>query len=139
MKALKTLIKLNKNKLDNILRRLDYVESEKTRLEEKKLEIEADAEREIKKYSATPYAYMLDRYMQNSRKTMQRIDAQIQQYILEIEGLRQDLRDQYAELKKFEIALENKKKIELKKQRKMEAKDLDEFNINKFIYNKSSK
>lgn len=80
---------------------------------------------------------MLDRYMQSSRNIIKRIEVQIHQHSLEIEFLRQNLKVQYAELKKFEIALERQKQVELEKQRKLEAKTLDEFNTNKFIYTKS--
>ena len=44
------------------------------------------------------------------------------------------MRDQYAELKKFEIALDNKKKLEAAKLKKIEDKFVDEFNTNKFIF-----
>ncbi|MDP4708976.1 MAG: flagellar export protein FliJ, partial [Rickettsiaceae bacterium] len=134
MKTLKTLIKLNKNKLDVILRKLDYLESEKLRLEQKKQSLEEEADNEVKKHSGTPYAYMLERYMQHFRQTIKRVEAQIHQHNLEIELLRQNLRDQYAELKKFEIALERKKQVEIERQRKSEVKALDEFSTNKFIY-----
>jgi flagellar biosynthesis chaperone FliJ len=137
MKTLKTLIKLNKNKLDVILKKLEYIESEKLRLEQKQRSLEDEAESEVKKHSGTPYAYMLDRYMQSSRNIIKRIEVQIHQHSLEIEFLRQNLKVQYAELKKFEIALERQKQVELEKQRKLEAKTLDEFNTNKFIYTKS--
>jgi flagellar export protein FliJ len=137
MKTLNTLIKLNKNKLDVILKKLDYIESEKLRLEQKQQSLEDEAESEVKKYSGTPYAYMLDRYMQSFRNIIKRIEVQIHQHSLEIEFLRRSLREQYAELKKFEIALERQKQVELEKQRKLEAKTLDEFSTNKFIYTKS--
>mgnify|MGYP001081261244 CR=1 FL=1 len=137
MKTLNTLIKLNKNKLDVILKKLDYIESEKLRLEQKQQSLEDEAESEVKKYSGTPYAYMLDRYMQSFRNIIKRIEVQIHQHSLEIEFLRLSLREQYAELKKFEIALERQKQVELEKQRKLEAKTLDEFSTNKFIYTKS--
>jgi len=137
MKTLNTLIKLNKNKLDVILKKLDYIESEKLRLEQKQQSLEDEADSEVKKYSGTPYAYMLDRYMQSFRNIIKRIEVQIHQHSLEIEFLRRSLREQYAELKKFEIALERQKQVELEKQRKLEAKTLDEFSTNKFIYTKS--
>ena len=73
MKTLNTLIKLNKNKLDVILKKLDYIESEKLRLEQKQQSLEDEAESEVKKYSGTPYAYMLDRYMQSFRNIIKRI------------------------------------------------------------------
>tara|TARA_B110000503_G_scaffold142861_1_gene241328 strand:- start:8747 stop:9166 length:420 start_codon:yes stop_codon:yes gene_type:complete len=136
MKTLKTLIKLNKNKLDVILKKLEYNESERARLEQKKQGLEDKTENEIKKHSGTQYAYMLDRYMQSSKKMIKRVEAQIQQHVLDIETLRHNLSKQYAELKKFEIALERQEQLELEKQKKIDAKNLDEFSTNKFIYTK---
>ena len=136
MKTLTTLIKLHKNQLDKILRQIEHAESEKVRLELKKKAVEAEAEAEVQKYSIIQYAYMLERYLENSRKLLQRIDVQILQASLSIDKLRSVLRDQYSELKKFEIALENKKKLEVIKFKKTENKFTDEFNVNKFIFDK---
>jgi len=134
MKALSTLIKLAKNQLNKILRQIEFAESEKVRLELKKKAIEEETEAEVQKYSTSQYAYMLERYLENSRKLLQRIDVQILQASLSIDRLRSVLHDQYSELKKFEIALENKKKLEAIKLKKTESKFVDEFNINKFIF-----
>lgn len=136
MKTLTTLIKLHKNQLDKILRQIEHAESEKVRLELKKKAVEEEAEAEVQKYSISQYAYMLERYLENSRKLLQRIDVQILQASLSIDKLRSVLRDQYSELKKFEIALENKKKLEVIKFKKTENKFTDEFNVNKFIFDK---
>lgn len=136
MKTLTTLIKLHKNQLDKILRQIEHAESEKVRLELKKKAVEEEAETEVQKYSISQYAYMLERYLENSRKLLQRIDVQILQASLSIDKLRSVLRDQYSELKKFEIALENKKKLEVIKFKKTENKFTDEFNVNKFIFDK---
>lgn len=134
MKALTTLIKLNKNQLNKILRQIEFAEAEKARLELKKKTVETEAEAEAQNYSTSQYAYMLERYLENSRKLLQRIDVQILQASLSIDKLRSALRDQFSELKKFEIALENKKKLEAIKFKKTENKFVDEFNINKFIF-----
>ncbi|CAN0603066.1 unnamed protein product, partial [Ectocarpus sp. 12 AP-2014] len=136
MKTLTTLIKLHKNQLDKILRQIEHAESEKVRLELKKKAVEEEAETEVQKYSISQYAYMLERYLENSRKLLQRIDVQILQASLSIDKLRSVLREQYSELKKFEIALENKKKLEVIKFKKTENKFTDEFNVNKFIFDK---
>ena len=101
MKTLTTLIKLHKNQLDKILRQIEHAESEKVRLELKKKAVEEEAEAEVQKYSISQYAYMLERYLENSRKLLQRIDVQILQASLSIDKLRSVLRDQYSELKKF--------------------------------------
>jgi flagellar biosynthesis chaperone FliJ len=136
MKTLKTLIKLHKRDLDKTLREIRQFEEEKSQLELDKKKVEEESVAEAKNYSASKYAYMLDRYLQNSRKRMQRIDAQILRISLSIDKLRSVLREQYAELKKFEIALENKKKLEELKLKKIENKFVDEFNINKFVFDK---
>lgn len=75
MKTLTTLIKLHKNQLDKILRQIEHTESEKVRLELKKKAVEKEAEAEVQKYSTSQYAYMLERYLENSRKLLQRIDV----------------------------------------------------------------
>lgn len=132
-KTLKTLIKLHKNKLDKILKDVEFKESEKLRLEEKKTLIEEELDQEIEKYSATEFSFMLEKYVETSRKLIKRIEAQINQLETIITKLRIDLREQYSELKKYEIAFSNKQLLELEALKKYEAKQLDEFSINKFV------
>ncbi len=132
-KTLKTLIKLHKNKLDKILKDVEFKESEKLRLEEKKTLIEEELNQEIEKYSATEFSFMLEKYVETSRKLIKRIEAQINQLETIITKLRIDLREQYSELKKYEIAFSNKQLLELEALKKYEAKQLDEFSINKFV------
>ena len=132
-KTLKTLIKLHKNKLDKILKDIESKESEKLRLEEKKILIEEELNQEIEKYSTTEFSFMLEKYVETSRKLIKRIEAQINQLETIITKLRIDLREQYSELKKYEIAFSNKQLLELEALKKYEAKQLDEFSINKFV------
>ena len=132
-KTLKTLIKLHKNKLDKILKDIEFKESEKLRLEEKKILIEEELNQEIEKYSTTEFSFILEKYVETSRKLIKRIEAQINQLETIIIKLRIDLRDQYSELKKYEIAFGNKQALELEAIKKYEAKQLDEFSINKFV------
>ncbi len=132
-KTLKTLIKLHKNKLDKILKDIEFKESEKLRLEEKKTLVEEEMNQEIEKYSTTEFSFMLEKYVETSRKLIKRIEAQINQLETIITKLRIDLRDQYSELKKYEIAFGNNLLLELEALKKYEAKQLDEFSINKFV------
>ena len=55
MKALKTLIKLNKNQLDKILYQIDHAKKEKACLELKKKRIEEEVKAEVQKYSKSQY------------------------------------------------------------------------------------
>jgi len=132
-KTLKTLIKLHKNKLDKILKDIELSESEKLRLEERKKIVEEEMHQEIEKYSTTEFSFMLEKYVETSRKLVKRIDAQTNQLEIVITKFRIDLRDQYSELKKYEIAFDNRLALELENLKKYEAKQLDEFSINNFI------
>ncbi len=132
-KTLKTLIKLHKNKLDKILKDIEFKESEKLRSEEKKTLVEEEMNQEIEKYSTTEFSFMLEKYVENSRKLIKRLEAQINQLETIIAKLRIDLRDQYSELKKYEIAFDNKQSRQRERLKKYEAKQLDEFSINKFV------
>ena len=91
-KTLKTLIKLHKNKLDKILKDIESKESEKLRLEEKKILIEEELNQEIEKYSTTEFSFMLEKYVETSRKLIKLIEAQINQLETMIIKLRIDLR-----------------------------------------------
>ncbi len=135
-KALKTLIKLNKNKLDKILKDIEFQETEKNRVISKKLHIENEVRLEIDKYSNTEYSFMLQKYIENSDRIIKSLNAQIQRLNEIIQKLRLSLRDQYSELKKFEIALEKKLQLEFEKEKKLETKKLDEFGINQYLNKK---
>lgn len=135
-KGLKTLIKLNKNKLDKILKDIEFQEAEKNRVTNKKLNIENEVRLEIDKYSNTEYSFMLQKYIENSDNIIKSLNAQIQRLDEIIHKLRLALRDQYSELKKFEIALEKKLSLELEKEKKLETKKLDEFGINQYLNKK---
>jgi len=138
MKVLQTLVKLNKSKLDKVLAKIKKVEQEKANLILRKDKIKKESEEEANKYSNSQYAYMLDQYLQNSRKLQTRIQAQIDRLDKDLEFLQQELKEQFSELKKFEIALENKKHLVQTKIKQQETKYLDELNTNKFAYNQKN-
>ncbi|GAB4169383.1 MAG: hypothetical protein Tsb006_7460 [Rickettsiaceae bacterium] len=128
-KTLNTLIKLNKNKLNRTLKEVEIREAEKLGLEEKQRRLLEEINQEVQKYSATEFGFMLEKYVESSRKMLKRLEAQVSQLDGLITKLRSDLQGQYSELKKFEIAAENKKIQERIKAQKLEEKNLDEVNI----------
>jgi flagellar biosynthesis chaperone FliJ len=138
MKSLKTLVKLNKSKLDKLLAEINNSEDKKAVLKDKRNQIISEAQSETDKYHGTEFAYMLDKYLLDSRKNQEKISAQIQNLEMYIVRLRHELSNQYTELKKYEIALERKEFIQLEKLKKFETKELDEFNTSKFVYDKKS-
>ncbi|RTK93649.1 MAG: hypothetical protein EKK61_00900 [Rickettsiales bacterium] len=137
-KTLTTLIKLNKNKLDKILKEVELREIEKKRLFDKKNMMQNELNAEIEKFSSTEFSFMLEKYVEKSNKMIKTLDAQMMQQERIIDALRQTIKEQFAELKKFEIAYNNRKIIENDKDKKANDKIMDENNINKFFYNKNS-
>ncbi len=135
-KALKTLIKLNKNKLDKILKEIKAQETERANVIERKNILCREIDFEVEKYSLTEFSYMLEKYIEQSTKQINRMDAQIDRFDRILVLLRKDLQDQYSELKKFEIALDNRKLQDFNKDKALEAKQIDEANISKFYYRK---
>lgn len=138
MKALHTLIKLNKIKLDKILVEIKKSEEEKSLLIIRTNNLTEEMNKEVKTYHGSEYSFMLEQYLESTSKIQAKIKAQIERLEIYIEKRRLALNEQYSELKKYEIALQNKQKQEYLKIQKTETKFLDEFGANKYIYNKSS-
>ncbi|MFK7973549.1 MAG: hypothetical protein AB8B66_01615 [Rickettsiaceae bacterium] len=128
-KSLKTLIKLNKNKLDNIVKLIQLRESELQKVIDKQVQLQTEIELETEKYCLSEYSFMLEKYLENSRKLTKKLEAKNIQLEGIIQKLRGALKDQYSDLKRFEIALAKKEKEEQIDLQILENKKLDEFNI----------
>ena len=128
-KSLKTLIKLNKNKLDNIVKLIQLRESELQKVIDKQVQLQTEIELETEKYCLSEYSFMLEKYLENSRKLTKKLEAKNIQLEGVIQKLRGALKDQYSDLKRFEIALAKKEKEEQIDLQILENKKLDEFNI----------
>ena len=136
MKSLKTLIKLHKKKLDDLVKQINNLEEKKNIYETRLKKLQAEILIELKKYTGTEYAFMLDNYMKSAEGREQKFKEQIKEFEQQISVLRAELAEQFAELKKFEIALQNRINIEKEKERQAEVKNLDEFNSIKYAKDK---
>jgi flagellar export protein FliJ len=133
MKSLHTLIRLNKDKLDKILVEIKKSEEEKSLLVIRINNLIEEIDREVKTYHGSEYSFILEQYLENANKIQANIKAQIGRLEIHIEKRRQALNEQYAELKKYEIVLQNKQKQEYLKNQKIETQFLDEFGANRPI------
>lgn len=129
MKTLKTLIKLHKKKLDDLLVQITDLEGQKKRLEKILEQMLLDAEHELQSHAATEYAFMLDQYLNYIRKQQKLCTKQITDLEKHIASLRGDLFDQFGELKKLEITLQKKQQAIKLAAEKAENKALDEMTI----------
>ena len=132
MKSLKTLIKLHKQKLDDLVKQINNLEAKKSICEASLKKLKAEILIELKKYMGTEYAFMLDNYMKSAEDREQKLESEIKALDEEIAVLREELALAFNELKKFEIALQNRINTEKELERKADVKELDEFNSIKY-------
>ncbi len=131
MKSLNTLIKLHKNNLDNIIAEKKKFEDRKDELEEYKRILIVRAKEETKEYYGSEYSYMLDQYLKESRNQQEKIDQEVIQLNEQIKLMQDKLSAEFSELKKFEIAKENRIKFDKEKEKKIETDILNEYTSGK--------
>ena len=136
MKSLNTLIKLHKKNLDSIISQKKKFDDRKDELEEYKRILAARVKEEIKEYYGSEYAYMLDQYLAESRRQKEQIDQELVLLNERIKFLQDKLAEEFSELKKFEVAKENRIAAEKEKEKKMETDTLDEYTTAKFARKK---
>lgn len=129
MKNLKTLIKLHKNYVDTTLREIARFNGAKELMEKRIVVLIEEMKAEATKFSSTEYGFVLDQYLTNARIARDKLKeniANLDKKILESQII---LHNQFAELKKFEIALQNREKAIIEARDAAEVKELDELNI----------
>ena len=137
MKTLKTLIRLHKKQLDDLLKKINNLEEQKDNFTKTLRYLEEQAAKELEEYCGGQYAFMLEKYLENMEDKKKQLMEHIYNTDRQIQSLRIELYDRFAELKKFEIALENHLKREWELLKTAEIKSLDEFNTNQFNLNSS--
>ena len=137
MKTLKTLIRLHKKQLDDLLKKINNLEEQKDNFTKTLRYLEDQATKELEEYCGGQYAFMLEKYLENIEDKKKQLINHIDNTDRQIQSLRIELYDKFTELKKFEIALENHLKREQNLLKAAETKSLDEFNTNQFTLNSS--
>lgn len=136
MKSIDTLIKLHKRNLDEIVRKKKKAEEELENFETIRKQLVAESKEEIKKYHMGEYAFMLEQYLKDFRAKLEQLDGAINTYRQHIAKLMEELRAEFSEMKKFEIAKNNRLKENAEKELKKETKLLDEFTTRKYTRKK---
>jgi len=139
MKTLKTLIRLHKKQLDDLLKKINNLEEQKDNFTKTLRYLEDQAAKELEEHCGGQYAFMLEKYLENIEDKKKQLIDHIDNTDRQIQSLRIELYDKFTELKKFEIALENHLKREQNLLKITETKSLDEFNTNQFTLNSISK
>lgn len=133
MKSLLTLIKLHTRALDGLRRTLAEQERQKEKLEELQAYMEEALRKEIALASEQPeMSRFFGDYAKRMRERKEVVTAEIKKTVVAIEATRRQISDRYAELKKYEISLENQKKSAQEAQNKKEQAGLDDVALQGF-------
>lgn len=127
MKSLETLIKLRKRDMDEVRQQLSMLEDERSKALAHMITIDQEVKKEVAaSEAAIGWADMLADFM----KRMEKRKIALMQKVLRIEARMNQLRDrlveQFAEMKKYEIARDNRLATEQKKLEKQMQTMLDE-------------
>ena len=131
MKNLKTLIKLRKHSINEILKRISTLQEHKAILEKRLISLITEIDKETKQFSGTEYGFVLDGYLVDAREQKQKYLHGVVTAEMKIQETQIVLRDEFGEMKKLEIALQNREKEAAFKEAALEERSIDELNIMK--------
>lgn len=133
MKTLKTLIKFHQQQLDVLRREMGSLESQKVQILAMVQRIRDEMTREIELAQKTAeLGVLFGDYVKRIRTREESALKEVREIEVKMDILRELIRDAFIELKKFETALDNRKKEARKKEDKRETNQLDEIAAQRF-------
>jgi flagellar biosynthesis chaperone FliJ len=135
MKSLKTLMRIQQRELDRLRKELTAEENKKGHLIAMIEKLQGDLLREID--TAQELGEMrgfFGDYSDSIKKKQKQLAANVVQVEQKIQEMMIEIRNRYADLKKYEIAYDRYLLEQAKKQVKKEQQELDEAGLRKFLY-----
>ncbi|MEI7669568.1 MAG: flagellar export protein FliJ [Pseudomonadota bacterium] len=133
IKSLKTLIRLQKHKIDNLRRELSPLLEELRQLEFAKEKLQQELIKEIETINNNPeFGGFFGAYSANVKERIEKISSEIIRVNSEIEKKRSELSEEFSEQKKYELALESEKKRILENEKRLENLELDEIAMRQY-------
>ena len=127
MKGLATLIRLHKRNLDELRRDMVRLENEKSQLEQAIINLQAELDREMElAETSLEMASFFGEFAKRIKNRQEILRGEIQQVDKKIAKLNDEIFVEFAEVKKFEIALEMKKSQKAEAEKRKETIMLDE-------------
>ena len=132
MKNLKTLIRLHQSYVDKTLKEISRLNGTKDLMEKRMAEIVSAMQQEAEKFASTEFGFALDAYLTESRVLTKKLQQNIVVVDKKIQNAQLVLHEQFSELKKFEIALQNREQAQRDAEDAAEVKEIDEINIMRY-------
>lgn len=133
-KSLATLIKLHKRELDLLRRRLTNLEIQKNALIALSVKLAEELENEINlAASQVEMSNFFGNYADRIRDRQDTIRQEVLALNKQILAMQAEIAESFSELKKYEIALENRRRAEREEMARKETIQLDDLGIAQFI------
>jgi flagellar export protein FliJ len=129
MKNLKTLIKLRKHKLNQLLLNLNEIENQKDQVEEDLVQLAARMNVESQRFYGTEYGFALDEFMESSRKKRKEYLNLLVTLEQKANVLKSKIHEEFSEMKKFELVLKNRINEAKKLEDILEIKETDDISV----------
>lgn len=126
IKSLKTLIKIGKRNLDDLVIEKGSLISKKESNERKISQLISNLHSEQQKYYNSEFAIYIESYKKDTENKCQILVQEINNINNKIQEIEDNIREKFAEVKRFEILLDKKIHEQKDKEEKEEAKNLDE-------------
>ncbi|MCI5048755.1 MAG: hypothetical protein MRY32_00265 [Rickettsiales bacterium] len=135
MKALKTLIRVQKNELDQLRKEMIPLEDRRDGYIERMQQLADDLQNEIRAAEEmVEMSGFFGDFSETIKKKQQETIARIERVEYQIQELNVKLSQRFADMKKYEIAYERHLEREAKQQALREQQELDEIGLRKHFY-----
>ncbi len=142
MKTLSTLISLSQEKIDEKRKKIAALDSEKTSYEMSLAKLKEEIEREqqfvdsLRSSNSSALNLQIlssyENYYAQNLRSQSNTSEQIKRLDGRLETLREELREVFLEMKKYEILQESQKLEQLQSEQKSEEKEIEEINASSF-------
>lgn len=133
MKALKTLIRLQRRTLNELRKQLGALERQRAVLVQASIKLAQELQNEIELASDLPeMGNFFGNFSRRIQDRQEFISAEVRKLDIEAEKVRQEMMEAYSEVKKYEIALDNWTKAQNREIERKENNALDEIGLQQF-------
>lgn len=133
VKSLNTLIRLQKQRVDELRRSIAQLEAQKQKLIDQSKKLEEELQEEIQLAATQPaMGGFFGDFADRIRKKREELAVAAAQIERSIQQVMETLRDAFGELKKYEIAKEQRVQREKEKRARLENAQLDEVAISQY-------
>lgn len=134
MKSIKTILRVKQREIDALKRHQATMEQHREMMHEALSKLADALVKELKTAETMPeMAHFFGDFAAHIKRRQEEIHAQLRKLESELQKLTDQIRDRFAEMKKYELALKAHEKREADKRRTREQQEMDEIALRGYI------